>query len=73
MSRPKDVPDDPHVRENPALDQVERWTKACQVWNDCNECPHQRACEQVGDMVIGYLSNPHLAVRIKLICSSSIT
>ena len=73
MSRQKDVPDDPSVRPNPAIDQVERWQKACTVWNDCETCPHQHACRAVGDMVIGYLSNPHLAIRIKLICSSSIT
>jgi hypothetical protein len=73
MSRVKGVPDDPDVRPNTAIDLMERWTTACKMWNDCNECPHQRACQQVGDMVIGYLSNPHLAIRIRLICSSSIT
>jgi hypothetical protein len=73
MSRQKGVPDDPDVRPNPALDQLERWTKACTVWNDCETCPHQHACHNLGDFLITYLSNPHLAVRIKVICSSSIT
>jgi hypothetical protein len=73
MSRPKDVPEEPNVRLNPALDQVERWTKACQVWNDCETCPHQYVCRMVGDLLVNYLSNPHMAAKIRLVCSSSIT
>jgi len=73
MSRVKGVPDDPDVRPNPAIDLMERWTTACKMWNDCNDCPFGHPCQNLGDFLITYLSNPHLAVRIKLICSSSIT
>lgn len=68
--RGKDEP--PDVTANPALDQLERWTKACQVWNECKDCPHQNVCHRVGDMLINHLSDPHTRIRIRIACSTTI-
>ena len=68
--RGKDEP--PDVTANPALDQLERWTKACRMWNYCQECTYAHVCENVGDLLIGYLSHSSLTLRIRLIASSSV-
>ncbi len=70
--RPKGTPEPPGIKQNPAIDQLERWTKACRMWNDCDDCPHDRVCERLGDFLINYLSSPHVSVRIRILASSSI-
>ena len=70
--RPKDTPEPPGIKQNLAIDQMERWTTACRMWTDCDDCPHDRICERLGDFLIGYLSRPHVSVRIRILASSSI-
>lgn len=71
LGHPKALPDLPVVCANPALDQMEMWTHACSMWNDCSKCQCFTRCHRTGDMLIDHLSDPHTKFRIRILISST--